>query len=105
MTEASSNDQDQQHIDARQMKSANDSPQHDHGNGHAQANRERSEIDRSARLDRLRKAVKQVLPPVALIDKAEQIADLAERDQHAGAGHKAEHDRFGDVSGQIAELE
>ena len=50
-------------------------------------------------------AVEQVVIAGALFLQAEQVVHLAERDQAAGAGHEAQHHRFGDVARQVAQLE
>ena len=97
--------QGQEHVHPRQTVLAQQLPQAEHQDHRCQANAHGAQVDRSAAGQGEPKANEDVLVAGAPVFQAQQVAHLGQGDQETGPGHKPKDHRFGDVAGQVAQLE
>ena len=80
-------------------------PQAEHQDHRCQADAQGARIDRPAAGHGEPQTDEDVLVAGAPVLQAEQVAHLGQGDQETGPGHEPQDHRFGDVAGQVAQLE
>ena len=78
-------------------------PQDEH-NG-PRANPQGKEVDGAAVGQRVAQTQQDLLVTIALVMQAQKIGCLPDHDEHAGARHESNHHRFGNITGQVPQLE
>ena len=94
--------QARKHVDARQLVLGDDAVQCQDHNDRADAQPNRAQVE-DALAEREPRVHENGLIARTLFGGADEITDLADRDEQAGPGHEAEDHRFGNVARQVAE--
>ena len=99
------NDQHRQQVQLRQPEAFHQPAQHDRQHHRRGADDQRAVVERIAVEQGEVGTFQHRLPAVALVLHPQRVAELTHRDQNGRGQQEAEDDRFGDVSGQVTELE
>ena len=98
-------DQHRQQVQLWQPEAFHQPPQHDGQHHRRGADDQRAVVERITMEQREVGTFQHRLPAVALVLHPQRIAELTQRDQNGRGQQKAEDHGFGDVSGQVTELE